>query len=111
MPETCRNLDQIDRRTLLAGGSLLVAGGLAAKLGSFAWAGAPGFGAFTIASPDALAPGEHVDLVLQGDRLERLAQLCGTWCGPGLWPGAWNRRCGRHDTWCDRHISLNNSAS
>lgn len=77
MPETCRNLDQIDRRTLLAGGSLLVAAGLAAKLGSFGWTGTPGLGTFTIGSPDALAPGEHADLVLHGDRLERLAQLRG----------------------------------
>lgn len=69
----------VDRRTLLSGGSLLLAGALAAPLGEWALSSqdrARDWGiALTIASHDALPFAGSADVVLRGDRLERLSQL------------------------------------
>jgi len=65
----------VNRRTLLTGGSLLLAGALAAPLGNWAWSSGSLRGALTIASGDTLGPGEGADIVLHGDRLDRLALL------------------------------------
>lgn len=69
----------VDRRTLLSGGSLLLAGALAAPLGQWASASqgpARGWGgALTIASHGTLPFAGGADVVLRGDRLERLSQL------------------------------------
>ena len=72
MTRIADNQPKFDRRTLLAGGSLLVAGGVLARIGAAGWAGE---GAFAISSAEAMTQGEFAHIVLSGDRLDRLVQL------------------------------------